>query len=126
MQLVRKRRTTRRSERSGMQVASPSASLRHRRASPAASTGAAAANAARGALAIGLTALQCTACSLARVPTADTPSALFPPGVTSPILPPSYVPEPEAILASALVGEWPARDAPLAARETVRPANAGR
>jgi hypothetical protein len=79
----------------------PPSQPRHGACSPATSLGAVAPGAARGALALGMTALVCAACSLAETP--PTPAPL-PPGLTGPILPPAYVPEPEAILASVLAG----------------------
>ncbi|MBV1798914.1 hypothetical protein [Siccirubricoccus sp. G192] len=80
------------------------------------------ASVARGVLVTGVVAILCTACSFAGLPLADTPRAMapLPPGVTGPILPPSYVPELGAILALALVGEGPALTAPPPAREAAR------
>ena len=67
-----------------------------------------------------MTALMCAACSLAEILPTLAP---LPPGLTGPILPPAYVPEPEAILASVPAGERPARRvAPPAAREAAQPA----
>ena len=88
---------TRRNGGSGTPAAGPLALPRHGTSSLATSLGALAASAARGALAIGMAALVCAACSLAEDPAALVP---LPPSPTGPILLPSYVPEPEAILAS--------------------------
>jgi hypothetical protein len=108
--------------KTGMPSAGSPARLRNGSSPPATSCGTTTASATRGVLVTAVVAILCTACSFAGLPPAGTPraSAPLPPGVTGPILPPSYVPEPGAILALALVGNRLTRTTPPPAREAAR------